>query len=135
MARLRKERSAAWWAALAKASALQGRSGGGWGDLAGNDLGTGLVRKQSSQNQAPLCSDETASQSSTANLQGQSFREAIRFPLERGVENEPLVAFEPTTSRRLTHGKALPPLVGRRSSLPRFGFLRGEFPSTGPSQL
>jgi hypothetical protein len=66
---------------------------------------------------------------------GQCFCEAFRFPLERGVENEPPVALEPTTSRRLTHGKAMPPLVCRRSSLPRFGLLRGAFPPTGLSRL
>ena len=42
--------------------------GGGWGDLAGNDLGTGSGWKQSRQNQTPLCSDETRSPSSIAHL-------------------------------------------------------------------
>ena len=47
---------------------MQGHFGGGWGDLAGNDLGTGSGWKQSRQNQTPLCSDETRSSSSTAHL-------------------------------------------------------------------
>jgi hypothetical protein len=35
---------------------------------------------------------------------GQCFCEAFPFSHERGVESEPPVAFEPATSRRLTHG-------------------------------
>ena len=58
----------AWWAPLNQTSGLQGHSGGGWGDLAGNDLGTGSGWKQSRQNQTPLCSDETRSPSTTASL-------------------------------------------------------------------
>ena len=57
-----------WWAPLNQTSGLQGHSGGGWGDLAGNDLGTGSGWKQSRQNQTPLRSDETRSPSTTANL-------------------------------------------------------------------
>jgi hypothetical protein len=51
------------------------------------------------------------------------------------VENEPPAALENTTAQRLTHGKATPPLVGRRFSLSLFGFLWGEFPPAGLSQL
>ena len=29
-----------WWAPLSQTSGLQDHFGGGWGDLAGNDLGT-----------------------------------------------------------------------------------------------
>ena len=49
-------------------SGLQGHFGGGWGDLAGNDLGTGSGWKQSRQNQTPLRSDEIKSPNSTAHL-------------------------------------------------------------------
>jgi hypothetical protein len=57
-----------WWAPLNQTSGLQGHPGGGWGDLAGDDLGTGSGWKQSRQNQTPLCSDEIRSPSTTANL-------------------------------------------------------------------
>ena len=57
-----------WWAPLNQTSGLQGHSGGGWGDLAGDDLGTGSGWKKSRQNQTPLCSDETRSSSTSANL-------------------------------------------------------------------
>ncbi len=145
-----------------------GGSGGGWGDLAGSDLGTGPGWKKIRQNQTPLRSDETKSPGACTQLSprrstlpllrvssppalrlrsrvkgpaapmdkaaasgargcrfeswaGQSFCEAFDFSLERGVENEPPVGLEPTTFQRLTRGKAVHPLVGRRSSLSRFG--------------
>ncbi len=57
-----------WRVPLNQTSGLQGHPGGGWGDLAGDDLGTGSGWKQSRQNQTPLCSDETRSPNTTANL-------------------------------------------------------------------
>lgn len=80
-----------WWAPLNQTSGLQGHSGGGWGDLAGNDLGTGSGWKQSRQNQTPLCSDETRSPSSTANLHA-----ALAAPLRlfwRSWSTFPFVCF------------------------------------------
>ena len=56
------------WAPLKQTSGLQGHFGEGWGDLAGNDLGTDSGWKQSRQNQTPLRGDETRSASPTAHL-------------------------------------------------------------------
>ena len=56
------------WAPLKQTGGLQGHFGGGWGDLAGNDLGTDSGWKQSRQNQTPLRGDETRSPSPTAHL-------------------------------------------------------------------
>jgi hypothetical protein len=49
-------------------SELQSHFSGGWGDLAGNDLGTGSGWKHSRQNRTPLCSDETRSPNSIAHI-------------------------------------------------------------------
>ncbi len=68
-----------------QASGQQGPSGGGLGNLAGSDLGTGSGWKQRRQNQAPLRSDETRSPSATANL-----RAAFVAPLHRSECPRPL---------------------------------------------
>ncbi len=57
---------------------LSGRSGGGLGNLAGSDLGTGSGWQQSKQQRTPLRIDETKSPSATANL-----RAALAAPLRR----------------------------------------------------
>lgn len=91
-----------WRVPLNQTSGLQGHPGGGWGDLAGDDLGTGSGWKQSRQNQTPLCSDETRSPNTTANLSA-----ALAAPLHFFT---PLLAdgphLVPLLDARARHGDA-----------------------------
>jgi hypothetical protein len=85
--------SRVWWAPLNPTSGVQGHSGGGWGNLAGNDLGTGSGWKQSKQNQTPRRRDETRSQSAIANL-----RAAAATPLHRSECRHPRRAQQTSTN-------------------------------------